>query len=221
MKKVSLVILGLVMFCGFSFSEEFEGVVFAKFSYKDVDNSIKIILKGDKMKIIPEKQISGTNGYPIIDFGLKKGTFVFVDERYYMEIPLDPLIKNLEDSPMVFKEVEEGKYLNFNAKKFLFSDKDFIVEVIGTKDIRLGLNPFVGVQRLGNEGFIISKAAHWFYKNQICPLRIVVQNTKKDNIALLEIVSIEPQKVNNKEFEIPSGFKKYSDVMKERMMRNR
>lgn len=221
MKRMIFVLVGVVGLVALAFSEEFEGIVYGKIFSETMSNSVKMFVKGPKMKMIPEKQLSGTNGYPIIDFSAKKGMFVFVDEKYYMELPLDQMIKNLEDAPVSPKEVGEEKYLDFNARKYLISDKDLKVEALGTKDLKPGLNPFVGIQRMGNEGLLVAKVAHFFFKNGIFPLKIVVVNAKNQEIISIELTSVERQKISDKEFEIPSGFKKFSDVVKEKMKKNR
>lgn len=203
------------------FSEEFEGIAVGRFLSKDVDNTMKIFIKGSKMKMVPEKQISGTNGYPIVDFRARKGIFVFVDEKYYMEIPLDVMIKNVEEKPVLLSEGGDEKYLGFNAKKFVYSGKDFRIEALGTGELQIALNPFIGVQRIGNEGFLVSASAHYLYKSSIAPLKIVVYNPKGERLMSVEIVSIQKQKLSDREFEVPEGFRRFSEVVKERMKRGR
>ncbi|MCX8029345.1 MAG: DUF4412 domain-containing protein [Brevinematales bacterium] len=203
------------------FSEEFEGIAVGRFLSKDMDNTVKIFIKGSKMKMVPEKQISGTNGYPIVDFSARRSIFVFVDEKYYMEMPLDVMIKNVEEKPILLSEGGDEKYLGFDAKRFVYSDKDFRVEAIGTRDLKIALNPFIGVQRIGNEGFLVSASAHYLYKSSIAPLKIVVYNQRGERLVNVEIMAIQKQKLSDREFEVPEGFRRFSEVVKEKMKKGR
>lgn len=218
---VSLLIF-VVMFSPFTFSDEFEGVIFAEFHSKTMDNTAKIFIKGSKMKMISEKQISETNnGYPIIDFANKKGIFVSLSDKYYMELPLEVMIKNLEDNRITLKEESKEEYLGFNAMRYSYFDENYKIEIWGTKDITPGLNFLVGLQRIGDEGLLLAKANHFLYKNGIFPLKAVVKNTKGEVVLNIQINSISKQKVSDREFEVPSGYKKFSDVMKEKMKKSR
>jgi hypothetical protein len=159
------------------FASAFEGVVTVEFFSEEMTNSGKVYIKDMKMKLILQNQLGGTNGYPIIDFSSQKAIFVFIDNKYYMTLPLDSIIKNLEEDPLTLIESSDvSEVLGYKAKRFyqILKDKNLTVDAWATDEEKLNLNPFVGVQRLGDEGIIVSKAAHFLYKKGFTPLKIVV-----------------------------------------------
>ncbi|MGC8766194.1 MAG: DUF4412 domain-containing protein [Brevinematia bacterium] len=222
MKKILFVIFSLIVLESFVFAEEFEGVLGVEFNSKIMTNSAQIFIKGQKMKMMPQKQISETNnGYPIIDFSNKKGIFVSLTDKYYMELPLDTMIKNLEQDPITLREEGNGKYLDFNVIKYTYSDNEYKVEIWGTRDIIPGIDFLVGMQRIGGEGLVLAKANHYLYKNGIFPLKGIVSDSKGNVLISIQVSSVSKQRVADKEFEIPYGYRKFSDVMKEKMKKSR
>jgi hypothetical protein len=182
-------------------------------------NSGKVYIKDMKIKLIPQNQLGGTNGYLIIDFSSQKAIFVFIDNKYYMTLPLDSMIKNLEEDPLTLMESSDvSEVLGYKAKRFYQSikDKNLTVDAWATDEEKLNLNPFVGIQRLGDEGIIVSKAAHFLYKKGFTPLKIVVKDNKGNEIIKVEVKSVTKTEVKPKEFEIPSDYKSLSEYIKEK-----
>jgi hypothetical protein len=201
------------------FASAFEGIVTVEFFSKEMTNSGKVYIKDMKIKLIPQNQLGGTNGYPIIDFSSQRAIFVFIDNKYYMTLPLDSMIKNLEEDPLTLIESSDvSEVLGYKAKRFYQSlkDKNLTVDAWATDEEKLNLNPFVGVQRLGDEGIIVSKAAHFLYKKGFIPLKIVVKDNKGNEIIKVEVKSVTKTEVKPKEFEIPSGYKSLSEYIKEK-----
>jgi hypothetical protein len=216
--KRFLVALSFILMASF-FASAFEGIVTVEFFSKEMTNSGKVYIKDVKMKLIPQNQIGGTNGYPIIDFSSQRAIFVFIDNKYYMTLPLDSMIKNLEEDPLTLIESSDvSEVLGYKAKRFYQSlkDKNLTVDAWATDEEKLNLNPFVGVQRLGDEGIIVSKAAHFLYKKGFTPLKIVVKDNKGNEIIKVEVKSVTKTEVKSKEFEIPSGYKSLSEYIKEK-----
>lgn len=216
--KRFLVALSFILMASF-LASAFEGIVTVEFFSKEMTNSGKVYIKDMKMKLVPQNQLGGTNGYPIIDFSSQKAIFVFIDNKYYMTLPLDSMIKNLEEDPLTLIESSDvSEILGYKAKRFYqnVKDKDLTVDAWATDEENLNLNPFVGVQRLGDEGIIISKAAHFLYKKGFTPLKIVVKDNKGNEIMKVEVKSVTKTEVKSKEFEIPSGYKSLSEYIKEK-----
>jgi len=216
--KRFLVSLSFILVASF-FASAFEGIVTVEFFSKEMTNSGKVYIKDMKMKLIPQNQLGGTNGYPIIDFSSQRAIFVFIDNKYYMTLPLDSMIKNLEEDPLTLIESSDvSEVLGYKAKRFYQSlkDKNLTVDAWATDEEKLNLNPFVGVQRLGDEGIIVSKAAHFLYKKGFTPLKIVVKDNKGNEIIKVEVKSVTKTEVKSKEFEIPSDYKSLSEYIKEK-----
>jgi|GEM_PF-4481540 len=216
--KRFLVALSFILMASF-LASAFEGIVTVEFFSKEMTNSGKVYIKDMKMKLVPQNQLGGTNGYPIIDFSSQKAIFVFIDNKYYMTLPLDSMIKNLEEDPLTLIESSDvSEILGYKAKRFYqnVKDKDLTVDAWATDEENLNLNPFVGVQRLGDEGIIVSKAAHFLYKKGFTPLKIVVKDNKGNEIMKVEVKSVTKTEVKSKEFEIPSGYKSLSEYIKEK-----
>jgi hypothetical protein len=221
--KRFLVALSFILMASF-LASAFEGIVTVEFFSKEMTNSGKVYIKDMKMKLMPQNQLGGTNGYPIIDFSSQKAIFVFIDNKYYMTLPLDSMIKNLEEDPLTLIESSDvSEVLGYKAKRFYqnvkdkdLTDKDLTVDAWATDEEKLNLNPFVGVQRLGDEGIIVSKAAHFLYKKGFTPLKIVVKDNKGNEIMKVEVKSVTKTEVKPKEFEIPSGYKSLSEYIKEK-----
>jgi hypothetical protein len=216
--KRFLVSLSFILVASF-FASAFEGIVTVEFFSKEMTNSGKVYIKDMKMKLIPQNQLGGTNGYPIIDFSSQRAIFVFIDDKYYMTLQLDSMIKNLEEDPLTLIESSDvSEVLGYKAKRFYQSlkDKNLTVDAWATDEEKLNLNPFVGVQRLGDEGIIVSKAAHFLYKKGFTPLKIVVKDNKGNEIIKVEVKSVTKTEVKPKEFEIPSGYKSLSEYIKEK-----
>jgi hypothetical protein len=216
--KRFLVSLSFILVASF-FASAFEGIVTVEFFLKEMTNSGKIYIKDMKMKLMPQNQLGGTNGYPIIDFSSQKAIFVFIDNKYYMTLPLDSMIKNLEEDPLTLMESSDvSEVLGYKAKRFYQSikDKNLTVDAWATDEEKLNLNPFVGIQRLGDEGIIVSKAAHFLYKKGFTPLKIVVKDNKGNEIIKVEVKSVTKTEVKPKEFEIPSDYKSLSEYIKEK-----
>ena len=216
--KRFLVALSFILMASF-LASAFEGIVTVEFFSKEMTNSGKVYIKDMKIKLIPQNQLGGTNGYPIIDFSSQKAIFVFIDNKYYMTLPLDSMIKNLEEDPLTLIESSDvSEILGYKAKRFYqnVKDKDLTVDAWATDEENLNLNPFVGIQRLGDEGIIVSKAAHFLYKKGFTPLKIVVKDNKGNEIIKVEVKSVTKTEVKSKEFEIPSGYKSLSEYIKEK-----
>ena len=216
--KRFIVSLSFILVSSF-FASAFEGIVTVEFFSKEMTNSGKVYIKDMKIKLIPQNQLGGTNGYPIIDFSSQRAIFVFIDNKYYMTLPLDSMIKNLEEDPLTLIESSDvSEVLGYRAKRFYqnVKDKDLTVDAWATDEENLNLNPFVGVQRLGDEGIIVSKAAHFLYKKGFTPLKIVVKDNKGNEIIKVEVKSVTKTEVKSKEFEIPSGYKSLSEYIKEK-----
>ncbi len=219
MKKL-VVALFFVLMNSF-LASSFEGVVTVEFFSKEMTNSGKIYIKDMRMKLLLMNQISSTNGYPIIDFSNRKAVFVYVDKKYYMTLPLDSMIKNLEENPLnLIESSEVSEILGYEARRFYQNLKDtsqdLTVEVWATSEEKLNINPLVGVQRLGDEGLVVSKAAHYLYKKGFTPLRIVVKNNKGTEVMKVEVRSITKTEVRSQEFEVPSGYKSLSEYIREK-----
>ncbi|MFN4244574.1 MAG: DUF4412 domain-containing protein [Brevinematia bacterium] len=222
MRAIAEVIFLVFIIGNIALCEEFEGIIVYKFLSKDITNIGKVLMKKQKMKMIPEKEITETNkGYPIIDFESKKGIFISTTDKYYMELPLEIMIKNVENNPITPKEAGIENYLNINTKKYLYHDKEYTIEALATEDIKPGLNPFIGIQRLGEEGLLVSKISHFFYQNNMLPLRIIVKNKNGETLISIQAISISSEKINNREFEIPQGYIKLSEIMKEKAKRSK
>jgi hypothetical protein len=216
--KRFLVALSFILMASF-LANAFEGIVTVEFFSKEMTNSGKVYIKDMKMKLIPQNQLGGTNGYPIIDFSSQRAIFVFIDNKYYMTLPLDSMIKNLEEDPLILIESSDvSEVLGYKAKRFYQSlkDKNLTVDAWATDEEKLNLNPFVGIQRLGDEGIIVSKAAHFLYKKGFTPLKIVVKDNKGNEIIKVEVKSVTKTEVKPKEFEIPSDYKSLSEYIKEK-----
>ncbi len=210
-------ILLLFTISSISFSEVIkEGVLKGYLETSQMTNNLSIFIKGLKAKVSPERQISETNGYPIIDFSAKKVTFVVVDKKYYFEMPIDGLMANVEKDPVDLGDpVSVEDFNGEKMKKYRKNIGEYTVELLATDKYLLPANFFLGFQRIGEEGLLMVKSINYILSRGEMPMKITVTKGK-EKLIYLEVKSLQFGKVDDSFFEIPKGYKSLSQYLQDK-----
>lgn len=199
----------------------FEGTLTIAIEAPQITNDITASIKGQKAKITPRvtmKAENGVEGYPILNYEAMKVTMVSMKDKYYLEMPLAQMENTIAD--LVVKMKKTGKtetILGYSAEEWTLDEKnkDYTISIFATKDIALGLNILISMQRFSpNEGVVLARMAKDIIAKGYCPLRVVVKGTKGDIRLQWHVDKVTPGAIDESAFQVPAGYSRMSDVLK-------
>lgn len=221
----SLIVSFLFAITAASYAETalFEGIFEAHGEGPGVTNTAFVHMNGNKARLYLQNQAAATNGLPILDYDKMKIFLLADKEKYYLEMPLDAMESALTAEPLVLKPTgKKETFVTLNAEEFKGTDKETGVSIValGTKDIVSKVNILVSFQKLSQDGLAVSKTGRALLNMGYFPVRVFATKGGQ-NVFTWEIKSVEKKKVELSQFEVPSGYMKFSEYMKKNIKSRR
>ena len=220
--RISLFLAALSLAASVGFAETFEGQLQLSFSTPTLKNEATGYMKGLSFKILPKAtaKMEGVEGYPVIDFASGKFMLISPKDRYYLTLPLAQLQGPIDKvSIKMRKSGRTDTILGHAAEEFVVDDpvKKLSIAVWATKDLQTGINFFLSLQKIApNEGVILGRMAKELIAQGYFPLGATAKDAKGLVTLQMAVVGISPGRVDDREFAIPEGYGKMSDVLKKK-----
>lgn len=214
---ITISLLVFVMNGAHAETTPFEGVLEAYGEGSGVTNSVTLSMKGNKARLFPKSNLtSATNGMPLLDYDAFKIYLLSEKEKYYLEMPLEAMEKNLSATPL--KLASTGKnsaFLSVNAAEFKGTDKETGVDITayGSKDIVSKVNVLIAFQRISADGLSISKAGRALLDMGYFPVKVLASKSGKVFFTW-ELKNIELKTIDPAVLQVPAGYVKFSEYMK-------
>ena len=186
---------------------QFEGKV--KFKVYDGDDmqTMSYFVKGNKFKFDPPEGEMG-QGYMVYDVDKKIMTLVMVEQKMYMEMPVDVAeeMMDQDNQDVYFNNTGETQEINgYLCEKFEFVDEEGSGIAWMTKE--LGTFLFLG----DPEGMENSQS-NWqqeIMAEGYFPMLVKQENSSGELEPVFEIDEILPMPLDDEVFSVPAGYQKF------------
>jgi len=221
MKKLVLAAL-VALFASVSlYAKDFEGKLELSIEAPGSSATAIMFIKGTLLKVVSKEAVkmeNGVEGYPVIDFEKKKITLISPKGKYYMDMPLSQLENSIaKQSVKPSKSGLSDVILGLQAEAWILDEASSQVEaeVWATKDLRVGFNILVSLQKTYPEyGLLLGRIGKALADQGCFPLKATVKDKKGTQRLAWSVLGFEEALLADSEFAIPEGYGKMSDMLK-------